>query len=96
MSGLLKKTAIALALAAPLVLIASPAFANSQGVGGGTWNWGNPLGHQYSDYLHAKSYHSSSVQCGNKLVRGYGAATKWSNSSQTAISGCGFYWNNNA
>lgn len=90
-----RKAAATLAVAAPLALSgATPAFADT--VGGGTWNWGNSAGWNYSDYFHSVNRHSSTVICGDKTSRAVADAGKWSNAGLWAVSGCGFYWNNAA
>lgn len=89
-----KKSLAVLAIAVPLVAAPTAAFAASEQVGGGTWNYGNILGHNYSDYLHSSAKHSSTVICGNATHRHVAAAGNWSNAALTAVSGCGFYWNN--
>jgi lactococcin 972 family bacteriocin len=92
--NVLKKAALVIAIATPIIAAPTAAFAASETVGGGTWNWGNTVGHNYSDYLHSGVRHSSTVICGDNTERAVAAAGKWSNASLTAISGCGFYWNN--
>lgn len=89
-----KKSLTALAIAVPLVAAPTAAYAASVVVGGGTWNYGNTLGNNYSDYLHPTAKHSSTVICGSSTDRAVAAAGNWSNASLFAISGCGFYWNN--
>ncbi|MGO1234592.1 MAG: lactococcin 972 family bacteriocin [Microbacterium gubbeenense] len=92
----LKKVAVAITIAAPLALTAAPAFAATEYPGGGQWNWGNTLGHNYSDYLHSGNTHSSTVICGDSTDRDIAAPGGWSNASLWNLSGCGFYWNNAA
>lgn len=90
----MKRAVTAIAIAVPLVAAPTAAFAASDSVGGGEWNWGNILGHNYSDYLHSGARHSSTVICADHTSRAVAAAGDWSNASLTALSGCGFYWNN--
>jgi len=89
-----QKAVTTIAIAIPMIAAPTAAFAASEQVGGGTWNWGNTVGHNYSDYLHGANKHSSTVTCGSQTSRSVAAAGKWSNAALGAIKGCGFFWNN--
>lgn len=73
------------------LLAASPAAANTEQVGGGTWNWGNTFGWNYSDFITGQD-HASTVQCGDSEDRDLAGPDQWSNAGLWAVSGCGFFW----
>jgi lactococcin 972 family bacteriocin len=74
------------------LLSAGPVVAATQYPGGGTWNWGNTLGRNYSDYLVNRD-HSSAVSCGDKTDRALAGKNRWSNAALWKVSGCGFFYN---
>ncbi|MFC5932022.1 hypothetical protein D6T64_01125 [Cryobacterium melibiosiphilum] len=87
-----KNTIAALAIAAPLALSAGPAYAATEyPTEGGTWNYGNTMGHNYSDYM-LETRHASTVICGDRTNRVAADGYKWSNAALTAVSGCGFWY----
>ena len=57
-----RTAALTLATSILAVGFAVPAFAGTQNVSGGIWNYGTGGGRVWSDYFHAKNCHSSSVQ----------------------------------
>lgn len=79
------------AIAASLLLSAAPADAATENPAGGTWNYGNAMGWNYSDYKVNRD-HSSTVVCGDRTDRKLAGPNQWSNAGLWAVSGCGFYW----
>ncbi|MFJ6456593.1 lactococcin 972 family bacteriocin [Paenarthrobacter sp. NPDC091669] len=72
--------------------VAAPAQAATQYPGGGTWNYGNASGWNYSDFNIGYN-HSSTVVCGNASDRKTAGPGSWSNAGLWAWSGCNYYYN---
>ncbi|MEU9377718.1 lactococcin 972 family bacteriocin [Streptomyces sp. NPDC048255] len=84
---------VALATAALVVAAATPAMAVVVNTGGGKWDYGVSDGFVWSNYYHADTCHSSSVQGDYYSSSGNVGAGSWSYASATdAWSGNKSWW----
>ena len=69
MTGLRKRLVSGVTVLLMVGATAGAAFATTEYVGGGTWDYGKANGTVYSNYLHNTRVHRSSVKVGSTVTR---------------------------
>ena len=93
----IRKSMAAVAIgASAMTMVAAPAMATTEYVGGGTWEYGVNIFWNWSNYYHPNNDHRSSVKTSGIVYRS--ACTSpgnWSHvQTVSAVSGNKAYWNN--